>query len=197
MKKKGSLIGTIVIMLIVAAVVIFMYYKASNKNNSDKVESEVTFTKLDTLLLKDMEKEYPPTAREVVKLYARILVELYGFDEISDNDLEGLVDMIRTMYSTELLEKNDREAQIEYLMTELAVYKESGVSVYDYYVEKANSSITWSDETGDYYRLIAVFALKSSGHMSRTYEQFILIKEDSKWKIHGWAIVDGEEMDAY
>lgn len=196
MKKKGSLFKTIFIMLIIAVIIVFGYYKVINKDSDKKVESDYISTNLETVLAKNLEEKYPPTAREVIKLYARILVLLYGGEgEITDEQAEALVDITRQMYSEKLIEENPRDTHIENLLEEIRVYRGNGVIIYDYIVEKSDSAITWSDENGEYYRLIASFALKSEGYLSRVYQQFILIKEDSHWKILGWTDVDKEEMD--
>ena len=45
-------------------------------------------SELNKLLKRDLSEDYPPTAREVLKFYSRILCQFYGDTQIEDDDFD-------------------------------------------------------------------------------------------------------------
>jgi len=195
-KRKKSTLTTVIIMMLVGAAIIFAYRNVLKKSSDEKVQSQNTLTVLENLLSRDMDKKYPVTAREVLKLYARIMVALYGGEgEITDEQIEGLVDMVRKMYSAELLEANSRSKQIEDAMNEIYMFRENDIAINGYQVEKAKNAITWPDGEKEYYRLLVLLNVKEKGFNAALCKQFILVKEGMVWKIVGWTNEDVASFD--
>ena len=71
MKKATGLVITI----LVVAAILGGYYFFSQKHKSN-VDSE-NLTEVQKLINKDLEKNYPETPREVIKLYNRIIKAYY------------------------------------------------------------------------------------------------------------------------
>lgn len=196
MKKKGTVI-TIIFMTLLAVGVIWYFIHINTTKEEEKTEASYERTELDKLLERDLEKEYPPTAREVLKFYSRILCQLYGENEIEEEKIEALADQVRILYCKELLEENSREEQINELKKDIKEYHDASKRVQGYQIEKANSAISWKEGEKELQRLIAVYTVMEKKQSTSVYEKFILCKEDEKWKIVGWEIVDGAEMDFY
>lgn len=197
MKGKKSTITTIIVMLLLAAGIIWMFVRVNKKENEDKVEAVHEETELEKLLSKDLKQEYPPTAREVIKFYSRILCQIYKGEELQEEELEGLAEQLRELYSEELLAQNTKESHLEELKKEIEQYSLTNRKVLGYQVEKANSAIHWTAEEKEFQRLIAVYSILENKNNISVYEEFLLCLEDSKWKIMGWKKVDGAEMDFY
>lgn len=195
MKKKKSTIFTILFMIIAAAAILVTYNFMNKKKEETKTESKYVETELDKLLNKDLTKDYPSTPREVIKFYSRIILQIHGSEELTKEQIEGLVNQIRMLYSKELLEENPREEQIQKMNDDILEYKENKRIVTQYQVEKADSGIQTMIEGVEYFQLRAAFSTKENKKTSRVCEQFLLCKEDGKWKIVGWKKVDIAEMD--
>ena len=69
--KKGFIIVIILVVLIVG-----YYYYLSNRDKQP--EEEVVITEAQDLLLRDLDRNYPPTPKEVVKYYFEITKCLYN-----------------------------------------------------------------------------------------------------------------------
>ena len=64
------------------------YYYLTNRNNA-KEEENITLTEIQELTTKNLDKNFPATPREVVKLYNRIITCFYN-DEYTDDELYDL-----------------------------------------------------------------------------------------------------------
>ena len=68
--KKGGVKG-IILGLIMAGLIVGYYFYLSNRD-VEKKPSEAKVTAVQNVLLRDMERSYPPSPKEVVKYYAEI-----------------------------------------------------------------------------------------------------------------------------
>ena len=176
--QNKKTIATIVLMILISVgVITYFIYINIKKEDEGKTEAVYEESELNKLLKRDLSEDYPPTAREVLKFYSRILCQFYGDTQIEDDDFDILVDQLRELYASELLEENSKETQIQNLKDEI---QES-----------------WESEEKELQRLIAVYTFLQNNRTGQTYEEFLLCKEDGKWKILGWNTVDGAEMDFY
>lgn len=195
MRVNKSTVKTIITMVCIAGLIILAYFYISGREDDSIFEKDYVETEVDKLINKDLDNDYPVTAREVLKFYSRILVCLHS-ETLSDTQIEALVDQIRKLYSSELLFGNQRDVHIQQIKDELILYGENEQTITNYQVEKAQSAITWTRDNVKYYRLIASFVIKKNGRVANLYEEFILMEEDSRFKILGWKAVDGSDMDA-
>ena len=103
-KSKMGIGGTILFVVLFVIVVVGIYLMITRNKNEGKLEPNVEVTEYSNLKQRNMITNYPQTAREVVKLYCRITKCLYN-EDLSDSQVEELVDMLRMLYSTELLDE--------------------------------------------------------------------------------------------
>lgn len=194
-KSKKGLFTTVIFMIVMTVFVVGYFWKITNKT-TDNSEEEYFPTEATKLMEMDLEKSYPATAREVVKLYSRITIVLCN-EKLDEESVEVLAKQLRTLYSEELLENNDFAAQLEKLKTEIAGYEAAGTTITGYQVEMADSAVEWTSDDRNYYSIKAVFSAKTEGKTNRIYEEFLLCNEDGLWKIVGWRETDGAMMDTY
>ena len=100
----------VIIIVVCVCVILGGYYYLTNRNNA-KEEENITLTEIQELTTKNLDKNFPATPREVVKLYNRIITCFYN-DEYTDDELYDLGDQARKLFDDELLENNPRD---EYL----------------------------------------------------------------------------------
>ena len=83
--KNTTKVAIIFLVLIVAVVAYFAYLS----NKSREVEDEAAMTAVKLVLSRDLENNYPPTVKEVMKYYADIQKCLYS-QECLDEEAEQL-----------------------------------------------------------------------------------------------------------
>ena len=76
MKKGIRIVG---IAIICIGIIVGYYYYLSNHGKKD-VENSTEISKVDEALSRDLAKDYPPTPREVVKFYNKLLQCFYNED---------------------------------------------------------------------------------------------------------------------
>ena len=186
-KSKGNgIAGTIIAIILMGSIIIGFYLMITRDKREGKLEPNVEVSEAQTLLARDMSKDYPQTPREVVKLYCRITKCLYN-EELSDKQIEDLVDMLRSLYSDELLTQNPRDDMIGLVRGEIKHYQSNGKVINSYSIDTSgdieyNRSLNPAQAVVDIY-----FTIKEGADFNRAYEELMLIEaETNTWKIVGW-----------
>lgn len=167
------------------------YYYVSNRNSESNVEETTTeVTVVQQLLLKDISKDYPPTPKEVIKLYSDITVAFYT-QEYTEEELKGLALKLRELYDIDLVMANPEDTYLASLYGELNRFKEQGVS-FSSYNTSAATDVEYFDKDGrKCARMTVTFTVKQGTQVGLTKEVFVLRKDDEgHWKILGWALAD-------
>lgn len=191
MKKKR---GGIVVLIIIAALIIGAFAFVANR--TPKTPEEATeVTELAELMNRNIASNYPATPREVLKLYNRYMLCLYGTEgsELTEEQVRALGRKMREMYDEELLESNPEEANLSSLAQEIAVFRSADKVMIQANVCDSND-VEYMDVKGSSGALAetSYFVKKGSKEFSRTYQQFLLRKDESgNWKILGFANVNG------
>lgn len=189
--KKGT-VKTITIMIILGCIIFGGFYYVANREHEEPEQKEPT--EIEKMLDWDLEKEYPPTAREVIKCYARIVKAVHS-GEVTKLQVEQLGKMIRLLYSDQLLKENPQEIYMETLNQEVQDYAKAGRTVVSYLIDDADNAVKWTEKGKEYTRFLALFTLKDNKEYSQSCEEFILEKNSSEqWKIVGWRLADKEDM---
>ncbi len=193
-KKLAQLVGGL---CLVIAVVLGVFLALNlQEDNSIFSKDEKPNTEAQNILAKDMERNYPATEREVVRLFARIS-KCYHNEVISDDEFNGLVEMQRKLFDEEFLENNPLDTFTNNLAAEIDAAKSRKYQMATWRVQKQSSVVTWQSGDDRFSSIIASFTMneKEIGY-TRTYEEFLL-REDEKgrWKIVGWRLTDPVEIE--
>jgi hypothetical protein len=164
------------------------------------VDDTTEISELDELLNKDVAAGYPATPREVMKLYNRYLLCLYGVDgeELTDDQVQTLGKKMREFYDEELLESNTEELNLANLSQELADFQKAGKVMIQANVADSNDVeyLDVDDASGAILQS-SYFIRQGSKDFSRTYQQYLLRKDDDgNWKILSFVKVDGGDSDS-
>lgn len=191
-RSKKSTVNTIIVMIVLAGLIFCAFMYITNKEDKEKVEVAVEQTEVEKLLAKD--NVYPPTPREVLKRYCRILKCIYS-GETTDEEVASLGEQVLNLYSDELLEKNPHDDYMNQLTGEVISYREGKKTVDSYAIDSGDNVITWKENEKEYARILAVFTLKEDSSYVKTCEEFLLEKNESgQWKIVGWRLADKEDL---
>lgn len=185
----------IVVLSIVCIGLIVGYYYYLSFHNKKDVENAEDLTPVDEVIMRDLDKKYPPTPREVVKFYDKIL-KCYYNEEYDDEEFEQIVEQARMLLDEELLKKNPKDQYILALEADIKDYKEN---------ERKISRATVCDSKDVTYKKVdgkecayvqSSYFMKEGNTYANTYQKYVLRKDaDGNWKILGYKAVEGETSD--
>lgn len=193
-KKLARLIGSLCLVgaLLLAAFIMLN----QREDNSIFSKDEKPNTEAQSILAKDVDRNYPATQREVVRLFARIS-RCYHNETISEDEFRGLVEMQRKLFDEEFLANNPLDTFTNNLAAEIDAAKGRKYQMTTWRVQKQSSAVNWQDGDNYFSSIIASFIMneKEVGY-TRTYEEFLLREdEDGRWKIVGWRLTDPIEIE--
>ena len=193
-KKLARLIGS----LCLVTVVVLGVFLALNLREDNGIFSKDAQqnTEVQAILAKDIDRNYPATVREVVRLFSKIS-QCYHNQELSEEEFLQLVEMQRKLFDEEFLEQNPLETFTNNLAAEIELAKSKKYQMVTWWVQKQSSAVSWKDGDNSFSSIVAGYTMneKEEGY-TRTYEEFLL-REDEKgrWKIVGWRLTDPIQIE--
>lgn len=171
-----------------------LYYYLVNK--VDRSSPEVETTAVQDVLLRNLETDYPPTVREVIKYYNEIM-NCYYKEKPTEEELKKLADKAMELYDTELINFQSEEQYLEDLKAEIDAYSAT---------ETVLSHVALSSSTAvDYYtyngrecaQIRCIYTMRQKTQLMTIKEVYVLRKDDAgRWKILGWSPADDETETA-
>lgn len=188
--KKNRII---IIVVICVALLVGGYAVWMNRNSTSS--ENVELTKVQQMITKDLEKNYPATPREVVKMYNEIITCFYG-EEYTEEELDKLLDMTLTLMDDELAANNPKEEYLSRVKTEIAAFDLAGRTIVSYTLSSSNE-IEFGTIDGSESAIVQTsYFIKEKSSYSKTYQDYLLRKDaDGKWKILGFEKVGGDFSD--
>lgn len=175
-----------VMMLLMVAMVGGYYFYLSNFKET---QNETVVTAVQDVLLKNLETDYPPTPREVLKYYSDITKCLYN-ETYTDTELEQMADKLLALYDSELVEKNPREQYIVKLKGDVNDYRDKGYTVNSYTTSKSTDVEEFTEDGRKCAKLYCTYNIKTGPDYKATRHVFIMRKDMEKghWKILGFEV---------
>ncbi len=187
-KHLGTLIG---ILIILGLAVWGVFYFVNNRNSKlDIFQKKTSSTEAESLISKDLERFYPSSVREVVRLYMRINKACYT-EKITEDDFDALLKQMRLLFDDELLAVNEYNDHRLAFYDEVTTFKNEKKQMTLYKVQKQSEVEKWKGKDGkDYASIIGCYMNSTQSGFEYTYEKFLLRLEDEtgKWKIVGWEL---------
>ena len=197
-KKKSGTLGTIIFMVILVALIFgcfFLAQKKSKERAEEQVQIEAQQTEAEKLIMMDIEKKYPVTVREVIKLYNRILQCVHN-EDVSDAEVQALAGQVRILFDDEFLLNNPYQQHVDALILEVAEYDMLDRTIDRCEIESATSISEWQNDKGSFASLNVTYILKEAKQYGQISEKFLLRKqENGQWKIVGWEKIDNNEVE--
>jgi len=193
MKKAKIIIIAIACICLICAGYFFF-----SQNNA---VSEEDLTEVEKVLVKDLKKDYPKTPREVVKFYNRI-IKCYYSEDLSEKELEDMVDQMLYLLDEDLLLVNPRDEYYKSVVSDIEEYEEKNKYIVSTDVCDSND-VTYIDDVKDGSNEVDKLAyvntsyfINTDGKFTNTYQQFVLRQdEDGRWKILTFYEVEGESEE--
>ncbi|MCM1268567.1 MAG: hypothetical protein NC302_11745 [Bacteroidales bacterium] len=193
--KKSGIVKTVIIVVLLAAIVLtFFLYQSHRSRQRQAQQADPVATVVQSVLMRDLEHNYPPTPKEVLKYYAEI-TECFYNESYTDDELLLLANKIQELYDAELVANKTKEQYIEDLKTDITKMKQDGYSIASYEVSASTDVEYFTQDGYSCARLYCTFYLRQAGSTGRapSLERFLLRQdEDGHWKIMGWELVEDE-----
>lgn len=180
MAKNMTVFAFVTCLLVIGVIFVFYQHKKADKTKDGNVPAA---TELQKLTEKDLEMGYPETPTEVIKFFARINQYIYNTEGLEDEIFDKLLNQLRVLYSKSLLDQNTFEEQKENFKAEVEEYQKKKRKIANYTVDKG-SSLKYLDYDGQKCAYIQIsFFLSENGNYSKVFQDYILVKEEKRWKI--------------
>lgn len=186
MKGKGGMIKGLIVTIVLIGLIGGYYYYLSNKKQDKSKEEEVKATAVQEVLMRNFDKNYPPTPREVVKCFGELTQCLLG-ETYTEEEFQQLAIQAQKLYDDELIAGKTQQQYYEDLKWDINLFKEEGVVISSY---TPASSVDVEEFTQNGYKcakLTCSFTLRKGTLLEANEEIFVLRKDDDgHWKILGW-----------
>lgn len=181
-------VRTIIVLVVFVAFVAVVFYVFSNRDTKQEENVAKDPAAMDVLLSRNLEINYPPTPKEVVKYYCDISVELYK-GTYSEEKMNLIADTFKSIYDDELVANQTDYAGS--LKKDVQNYKDQGVTISDYTISSSVDVETFKQDGYDWARLYVTFRLRQEQKGTITYsnvEQAFLLRKDADghYKIYGF-----------
>lgn len=190
MKKSTT---RITIVIVIGIILIVGYYAYLSSQSKDRLQ-ETELSKVQTVLSKDLARDYPPTPKEVIKYYNEILRCFYN-EECTEEEIDDLGSKARELYDEELLANNEMGMYLLRLHAEIADYKENSRRISSVAVASSTNVDLFEQDGYSFARILCKYNISENG-VNRPSDQVYLLRrdEDKKWKIYGWQPADEVEV---
>ena len=173
------------------------FYFVSKGQQTD----EKQLTDIEKVILKDLEKDYPKTARSVMTLYNRILKGYYG-GEATDAQIEKLADQMLCLLDEDLLLVNSRDEYLASVKADVKKYKAEKTVLLSTDVADSNDIKYINDkkegttEVDELAYVKASYFTRTDGSFNTTNQEFVLRKDDEgRWKIISFYEIEGDSSN--
>ncbi len=186
--------GLIILIVIVLGLIGYYYY-LNNVSDKATAEADKEMSAVDTVLLRNLDINYPPTPKEVVKYYGDVMLCIYSGD-CTDTDLDRLAKQVLNLYDDALVANNPWNEYILRLREDVHDYNANERKISSYIPAGSSSVDYFSVDHSDWARIQCTFYRKEKAQSEAVNEIFLLRKDDSgKWKIFGWDLASNVSVD--
>ena len=169
------------------------YYYLTNKREDRSKEETVKATVVQEVLMRNLDNNYPPTPREVVKYFGELVQCMIG-ETYSDEEFEQLALQAQKLYDKELIANKTQQQYLDDLKWDINTFKEEEIVISSYSPSSSVDVEEFSRDGHKWAKLYCNFSLRKGTYIESNEEVFLLRRdEDGHWKIYGWQPVEKDE----
>lgn len=185
--KKPTVVTCVVTMIILAGL-------AGGCANARDRNKELALSHIQTVLSEDLQSNYPPTVKEVVKAFAEIQKCLYG-GECTEEEVRQLGLKARELYDKALLEANEEEYNLIRLQSDVDAYAAAQKKITSVAVAGSNNVDTFRQDGSEWARISCTYHILEKGKVNTSVTIYLLRRdEDRRWKIYGWDLAENVDV---
>lgn len=186
-KTQQGGIKILILAIIIIALIVMYYFHLSNKREEIK-ENSTAITETDEVLLRNLETNYPPSPKEVVKLYAQISKCFYDRDW-DEAELVRLANMSRALLDDELKSTQTDEEYLKSLKKDIDDYASKDMKISSYSTSSSVDVEYKNTSKGEMASLYCVFNVRQASTILTSNQEYVLRKDSNgHWKILGWRL---------
>lgn len=186
-KGKRTTQVTIVVMILILIVVGYYCYLV---NRTRRADAEKALTAVENVLLRDLEHNYPPTPKEVIRYYNDILKCFYN-EECSQEEIEALARKVRGLYDQELLDNNEWSTYIFNLEAEIQNFQNLKRRISSMSLASSTDVDEFTQDGYKFAKIRCGYNILQGKESSSSIHVYLLRKdEDGHWKIYGWELAE-------
>lgn len=183
--KKSSGVKIIIIGVVLAAIIVGYFYYLSNKTKETQ-EENVESTLVQSTLLRDLDKNYPPSPKEVVKYFNELTKCLYN-EKYTEDEFNRLAVQAMGLYDSELNGNKSFDEYLKDLKSDIEGFKALDQSVSSYQLPASTEVDFFTEGESSCARLYCNYNIRQGTKKFTSDVVFILRQDENKrWKILGW-----------
>lgn len=181
-KKNTTIIVIIILAVIVGMVCLYAYLSTKQRN----AMADAALSKVQIALSRDLEKDYPPTVKQVLSYFAELQQCLYN-EECTIEEIEQIGMQERLLFDKELLENNDETTYLVRLKEEVEAFQKAGHRIYRISIASSNNVDTFKQDGFEFARINCTYYLTEDGHTFIQDMVYLMRRDENRqWKIYGW-----------
>lgn len=193
--KKNGMIKGVVVGLVLVCLVLGYYFYLSNKDRS-KGDQDVKATLVQETLMRNLEKNYPPTPKEVLKYYGQLTQCLYN-ETYTDEEFRELALQAQELYDDELVAAQTLTQYLGSLEWDVSTFKDQEIVVSSFATSYSTDVDYFPADGFDWARLYGTFTLRKGTQLASSEEVFLMRKDsEGHWKIYGWMLASDMKNNA-
>lgn len=194
MKGKSSSNGIkvfVIGLILIGLVLGYFFYLSVRKGKDTDEDTQVGAAQ--EILMRNLDKNYPPSPREVLKYFGEFVQCFYG-EEYTEEEFVQLAMKVQELYDDELIANKTQEQYVEDLRWDIAQFKDQNTVVSSYSLPSSTDVNFFTQDGYSWARLYVEFTLRTGTHLNLANEIFLLRRDDNgHWKIYGWEPEDQAE----
>ena len=197
MRKKSNPLKVIIVFLVFVLFCVAVFFYAANRSKDGEGLTESTESKVMTatqeVLARNLETNYPPTPKELLKYYSEITRCFYS-EKYTDEELVELAMKSRQLFDAELYANQTDEQYLAALKADIESYKTEGRVISSYSVSSSTDVNEYVYDGYNWAQLYCIYSVRVGTNITPVQEQFLLRKDErGHWKIVGWKLVEENE----
>ncbi len=166
--------------------VLLAYYLLTVRIENSKPEDYVQMTKVQEVLSRNLESNYPQTPKEVIKYYSELTKCFYN-ESYTEEEFKDLAMKAMELYDYELAGNKTEEQYLIDLKAEIVDFKNKDYSISSYSTSASTDVYDFVENGYQFARLYCTYNVRM-GTVIQPIEEIFLLRMDLEghWKIYGW-----------
>ncbi len=189
MKGYGDNMGKYKNIIIIAIILVLIGGYYFYLSNTQKEQEETQITAVQDVILRNLDTNYPPTVKEVVKYYSEISKCLYN-EKYSSEEFEQMADKLLAIYDDELAANNPKEQYLKDLKDEVKQFEKNDYTIITYTPSASTEVDYYTVDGRECASIYCTYSIKKGADYVTSMQIFVLRKDTStgRWKILGFQI---------
>ena len=189
MKRKNPA-RVLIVFVVLAIAVVGLFFYVSNRAKAVEDGRTQQMTPVQEILSRNLETNYPPTPKEVLKFYSEITRCFYS-EEYTDEELAKLAVLSRKLFDDELVANQTDEQYLSALKFDIESWKNDKKVISSYSVSSSTDVQEYSYGGREWAQLYCIYSIRMGTNVAPVQEHFIMRKDErGHWKILGWELVE-------